>query len=118
MLMNRIHRHDSSSVRMPPRRAPAAPPAPATALQMPIARARAFGSRNVVVRIVRLVGERIAPPSPCTARAPMSMAWSWANPPRRLASVKTVRPSRNTRRRPNKSAIRPPRRRKPANVKV
>jgi hypothetical protein len=62
MLMKRIQRQVSSSVSRAPRRAPAAPPAPATVLQIPMARALAFGSRNVVVRIVSDVGERIAAP--------------------------------------------------------
>ena len=91
--MNRIQRQDSSSVRMPPSRAPAAPPAPATALHMPMARARACGSRKVVVRIVSVAGDKMAPPSPCAARAAISMAWSCARPPNRLATVNTPRPS-------------------------
>ena len=41
------------------KRAPAAPPAPATALHMPMARARAWGSRKVVVRIVKVAGDKI-----------------------------------------------------------
>ena len=118
MLMNRIQRQESSSVRTPPRRAPAAPPAPATALHMPIARARACGSRKVVVRIVKVAGDKIAPPRPWAARAEISIAWFWAKPPRRLARVNTVSPTRKIRRRPNRSARRPPRRRKPAKVKV
>src|ERR1035437_5521874 len=39
----RIQRQDSSWVRRPPSRAPVAPPAPATALHTPIARARPRG---------------------------------------------------------------------------
>ena len=62
--MKRIHRQEISSVRIPPSSAPAAPPAPATALQIPIAFDRCLGSVKVVVRIVSVVGDKMAPPRP------------------------------------------------------
>ncbi len=71
-LMNKIQRHDSSSVSTPPANTPVAPPAPATAPHSPNARVRALGSRNVVVKIVKVAGESTAPPSPCAARAAIS----------------------------------------------
>ena len=72
---------------------PAAPPAPATALQAP----RALASRipeNVVTMMVRVAGDKKAPPMPCTARAVVSQAEFWARPPARLAMVKTANPNR------------------------
>ena len=58
---------------MPPKSTPAAPPPAATALQTPSARARAVGSRKLVVRIVSVAGARTAPPSPWRARAVTSI---------------------------------------------
>ena len=92
--------NNSRSVKTPPRSAPAAPPPAATALHTPRARARAFGSRKYVVRIVSVAGARTAPPSPWAARAAISIARSWARPPARLAAVNRPSPSMNTRRRP------------------
>ncbi len=103
---------------MPPRSAPADAPAEDTALQAPRAQARAGPSANVAVRMVRVAGARMAAPNPCRARAPTNQASLWATPPRRLDKVNTVRPTMKTRRRPNKSAARPPRSRKPAKVSV
>ena len=66
-LMKKTQRHDAYPVRMPPSSPPTAPPAPATALQAPMALGRR-GPWKVVTMIVRVAGERIAPPSPCIAR--------------------------------------------------
>ena len=77
----------------PPRMEPAAPPAPATALQTPSALA-IRAPENVVTMMVRVAGDRKAPPMPCTARAVVSQAEFWANPPTRLATVKRPRPKR------------------------
>jgi hypothetical protein len=115
ILTNRTHRQDSVEVSTPPRIDPAAPPAPATALQIPSAQGRRSGA-NVVTMIVKVAGDSSAPPMPWTARAAVSQAESCATPPARLATVKSPRPNRNTRRRPNRSAARPPRSRNPANV--
>jgi hypothetical protein len=66
------HSQPSPSVSTPPSRTPAAPPLPATAPHTPSARLRSAPSWKVVVTIERAAGERIAAPSPCTARAAMS----------------------------------------------
>ena len=63
-----------------------------------------------------VAGDKNAPPMPCTARAVVSHAEFWAKPPARLARVNTANPKRYTRRRPNKSAARPPNNKKPAKV--
>ena len=118
MLMKRIQRQLSRSVRMPPSSTPAAPPAPPIAPQIPTARLRSAGSVKVVVMIDRLAGAMIAPPSPWTNRAMISTLWLLASPPANDDSANSTRPVTNTRRRPTRSAARPPSRRKPAKVMV
>jgi hypothetical protein len=103
---------------MPPTSTPVAAPLAAVADQAPSALRRAAGSVNVVVIRLSVAGARIAPPMPCTARAAISDAPFCARPPTRLNNVNTANPDRNTRRRPNKSAARPPSSRKPAKVSV
>src|SRR5579875_221457 len=93
MLTNRTQRQDSSAVSTPPRIDPAAPPAPATALQAPRALVRRFVSVNVVTMMVRLAGDRNAPPTPCTARAVVSQPGLCASPPTRLARVNSPSPN-------------------------
>lgn len=117
-LMNRIHRQDSRSVSTPPATTPVAAPAPATALHTPRARVRALGSVKVVVRIVSVAGDSTAPPNPCSALAPISSPPVWAKPPSSDISENSPTPIRNSRRRPHRSAARPPSSRKPAKVSV
>ncbi len=79
----------------------------------------ALGSRgpwNVVTMMVNVAGERIAPPSPCTAR--MAIIWGpvAAKPAPMLAMVNIASPVMYTRRRPKMSAARPPSNRNPAKV--
>jgi len=93
-------------------------PTPPIAPQMPTARLRAGPSSNVVVRIESEAGAMIAPPRPCAARAAISSVCVSANPPASEASANSTRPEMNTRRRPSRSAARPPSSRKPANVTV
>jgi len=73
---------------------------------------------KVAVMIVSVAGARIAAPNPCSARAPISMAWLWDKPPIRLDTVKMARPAMKMRRRPKRSAARPPSSMKPAKVRV
>ena len=61
-------------------------------------------------------GEMIAAPSPWMARAPMSTFSDHARPHRKEAIVKTATPTRKTRRRPSRSAARPPSSRNPPKV--
>ena len=95
-LMKSTHRHESSDVSIPPSSTPIAPPAPPTAPHSPSAFA-SFGPENVVTMIVKVVGERAAPPIPCTARAAVSHPEFSANPPMRLVPAKTKSPIRNIR---------------------
>ena len=117
-LTNSTQRQLRPLVRIPPRSTPAAPPAPATAPQIPSARLRSAPSAKVVVMIERAAGETIAAPSPWTARAAISHPSDCAIPPANDATENRTRPSMNMRRRPSRSAIRPPSRRKPPKVSV
>ena len=117
-LTNSTQRQLSPLVRIPPSSTPAAPPAPATAPQIPSARLRSGPSANVLVTIDSAAGETIAAPMPWTARAAISHASDCARPPSSDASENTISPSMNILRRPSRSAIRPPSSRKPPNVSV
>ncbi len=110
------HSQPMYSVRTPPSRTPAAPPEPATAPQTPSALLRSAPSLKVVATIERAAGERIAAPSPCTARAAISWPGLAARPPASEASAKRISPPMKRRRRPSRSASRPPSRRKPPKV--
>ena len=60
------------------------------------------------VMIDSAAGESIAAPRPCAARAANSVAASPASAEASDATVNTPRPARKTRRRPSRSAARPP----------
>jgi hypothetical protein len=77
---------------------------------------RSDPSWNVVEMIERAAGERIAAPSPCTARAAISVPSEFERPQASEARVNSATPTMNTRRRPSRSATRPPRSRKPPKV--
>ena len=100
---------------MPPSSAPVAPPAPATALHMPIERA-SFGPENVVTMIVSVAGDRIAPPKPWTARAVVSHVSARREAAGEARAGEDREPEEEDRFWPNRSAARPPSRRNPANV--
>jgi hypothetical protein len=79
---------------------------------------RSVPSAKVVVMIESAAGETIAPPRPWTPRATISQPSDWARPPASDAREKRIRPRMNIRRRPIRSARRPPRSRKPPKVRV
>ena len=60
----------------------------------------------------------IAPPRPCTPRDTSSMSEDGAKPHTREAPAKSAMPAIKTARRPRRSAALPPRRRKPAKIRV
>jgi hypothetical protein len=115
-LTKKIHSQPRYFVRIPPNRTPAAAPDPPSAPQIPSALFRSGPSRKVVVTIERAAGEMIAAPIPCTARAAISTAAPDASPHVSDASVNRIRPATNIRRRPSRSANRPPSSRNPPNV--
>ena len=79
---------------------------------------RSAPSRKVVVRMARAAGEISAAPRPCTARATISCSSFWARPPASDAIAKSTMPDMNIRRRPSRSASRPPSSRKPPKNRV
>ena len=117
-LTKKIHSQPAYFVRMPPKSTPAAAPLPPIAPQIPSALLRSEPSSNVVVMIESVAGEMIAAPSPCTARAAISTPIESARPQASDATAKSAMPIMNMRRRPSRSAARPPSRRKPPKVIV
>ncbi len=117
-LTSSTQRQDSVSVSTPPTKPPAAPPPAPTAVQVPMARARAGPSGTEVVSRVRVEGARTAAPTPWTARAASSCQGSRARPPARLAAVNRPSPKRKTRLRPKRSPARPPSSMNPAKVRL
>ena len=107
-LMRKIRRQSTSSVRVPPSSTPKAAPAPPTAPQAPSALARSPPWVKAAMMIESAAGESIAAPRPWPARAANSVAAPPASAEASDESVKTLRPARNTRRRPSRSAARPP----------
>jgi hypothetical protein len=73
---------------------------------------------NSVISSDRAAGEMSAAPTPCAAREITSMSGLIASAPAIEATTKRPRPAMKTRRRPVRSAIRPPSSRKPPNVSV
>ena len=112
----KIQCQSSRSVRTPPSSTPTVPPPAATKPNTPIAFARSPGSVNIVMISESDTAETIAPPRPCTARAPISTCWEFARPQASDAAVKSAIPIRNSRRCPNRSPSRPPSSRKPPKV--
>lgn len=91
---------------------------PNTAAHTPIARARCRGSVIVDTTIANATGLSIDPPTPWAIRAAISTSTVGASAHTAEAKPKTARPSRNTRRRPTRSAIAPEVMRKLASANV
>src|SRR5450631_499874 len=83
-------RHDSHDVNMPPASRPIAAPEPDTAANTPKARLRSAPSSKFVVISDSAVGEAIAPPTPCRARAASNHHDVVASPPRKEAKVNSA----------------------------
>ena len=82
-------------------------PAAISAPLSPSARSRSGPSANVVVSSDSAAGMTAAVASPWPARAASSSAGESARPPTSEETPSSAIPSRNNRRRPNRSAIRP-----------
>ena len=117
-LTKKIHSHPAYFVRTPPKSTPAAAPLPPMAPQMPSALLRSEPSWNVVMMIDSTAGETIAAPTPCITRAAISTPIVLASPHASDAALKIVTPIMNIRRRPSRSAARPPSSSRPPNVIV
>ena len=83
---------------IPPSRVPVAPPAPFIAPHRPIARWRSGPGANEEVITASDAAAMIAPPRPCSARAPTSISWVCAAPPMSEASANMSSPVTNVRR--------------------
>ena len=81
--------------------------------QMPMACALDDGG-NTWVRMDRVPGMNIAPPSPIAARAAITRSMCWPIAPTADAVANTTSPARNTRRRPSRSESAPAVRTTPA----
>ena len=103
-------------VRIPPAISPVVPAAAPRPPQIPSALLRSAPSSNMFITIERAAGSMIAPPSPCTARLAISRASVVASAHASEAAVNRARPSIRIRRRPRRSAARPPNSRNPPNV--
>ena len=114
--MKKIHDQASELVRKPPSSTPAAAPLPETAPQTPSAMLRSRPSAKVVVRIDSAAGASSAPPRPWVARKAISEPADQAKPASSELTVKRAMPAMNSRRRPSRSAMRPPSSRKPPNM--
>jgi hypothetical protein len=112
-LMKKIHSQPSPSVMGPPTSHAAVAPTPPIAAQMPSALLRSAPSWNVVVTIDSAVGVMTAAAMPWTTRATSSAVTDPASPAPSDASANSAVPAMNTRRRPSRSAARPPRSRSP-----
>jgi hypothetical protein len=117
-LTKKTQRQLSSSTITPPRSSPMAPPAPAMAPHTASARFRSGPSAKVVRMIDSAAGETIAPPSPWRPRATSSMPSDCESPQMREAPEKRAIPAMKSRRRPSRSAARPPSSRKPPKISV
>src|SRR5579862_4101092 len=116
MLTRKIQCQSSTSVSTPPSRTPMLPPPAATKPKIPIAFARSDCSVKSVIVSERPTADTTAPPSPCTARAPINKPCDVDSPHASDASVKSEMPPRNRRRLPNRSPRRPPSSKKPPKV--
>ena len=106
MLMKNDQRHDRFVVSQPPSSGPIAAMPPMTAPQMPNAMARSR-PRKLVLRIDWVAGRIIAPPTPWSSRAPMSIVPLVDAPAMTDAIRKMTRPTRYITRRPRWSPRRP-----------
>ena len=106
-LMTNTQRQLSTSVRKPPSSGPNALPSPATPSTSPPASPALRGGQRANV-IPRTAGHMIAPPTPISARAASRTPSDGAIAATAENAAKIPAPTKNSRRRPNMSASRPP----------
>ena len=109
--------HEGCCKSMPPKTGPSAIAAPTAAAQAPIALPRSWGGNTTVI-IARVVGSTAAPPTPITARIPISIPELAENAAIADATPKIVRPMIRTFLRPIRSPITPQLKSKAANTKI
>ncbi len=101
-------RQPKCRISTPPRVGPIAIATPLHAAQMPSARPRSTGSRHTTRTIASDAGSSSAAPTPASARAPISTDTDGASAHSSDAIVNTAVPAMKMRRRPSRSASRPP----------
>jgi len=106
-------RQVNNPVRTPPARTPRARPLAPAEPQTEIARVRSGPSVKVESTSASVAGNRNAPAVPWSARLAMRSTGSTASPPAVDAIPNTTSAPTHTRRAPSRSAVRPPRSRKP-----
>ena len=116
-LTQKIHCHEKPSTIAPPMTGPRATAMPATPLQMPKAIPRRAGD-TAAESMVSVSGVTMAPPTPCSALATISMPMFGATAAKAEPTVKTPRPMMNMRLRPYRSPSAAPVSSRTANVSV
>ena len=106
--MKKIHSQPRPSVIGPPISHAAVPPMAPVEPQTPSALLRSGPSGKVVMTIDSAVGVIIAAATPCTTRAVSSAVLVPARPAPSEARANRIVPATNMRRRPSRSAARPP----------
>jgi hypothetical protein len=106
--IRKIQRQSSRSVSRPPATRPTENPALPLAPNTPRARLRSGPSAKVVAMMATAAGTVSAAPTPCTARAAMRNPPDGASPQASDMAENSASPATNTRRRPRRSAARPP----------
>ena len=97
--MRKAARQETFSTRKPPRMGPRAVVTPESPAQVPMALPRSSPSKEELM-MAREPGTSIAPPTPCTARATISMSGLVESPHHTEASVKMAMPRVKMRLRP------------------
>ncbi len=116
-LMRKIDCHETCSTRNPPTTGPIASATALMPAQVPIALPRSCGGKALVM-IDSVAGIMNAAPTPWAARPMTSQAAVWEKAMKRLDAPNTATPTRNQRRRPKMSPVRPPVTSRTANVSV
>ena len=105
-LMKKIQRQDRNVTMKPPTGAPSTEPSTAGAVRNDMARINSdFGT--VFSMTSRPTGTIIAPPMPCSRRAPTRKPSEWAAPHSIELAVNTAMAAANTERAPKRSATQP-----------
>ena len=113
-LIRKTEPHQKFWSSTPPSTGPSATPPDITALHTAIALPRSRSSWNRLRIRASVLGIRVAPPTPSSARAPISMAALVLYAATRDAAEKVAAPSRSSLRRPIRSPIEPIVRSRPA----
>ena len=107
MLTRNTEPHQKCSSSTPLMIGPTITPAVRTADQMATALVRSASSTNTVRTSARVEGINVAPATPSSARAAMSISADWACAARRDAALNSTAPHSSRRRRPIRSPSEP-----------